>query len=121
MIDIDAAKKLAVASVHRTFNVKDDDVEPQWATLDEDTIIKEYGWIFSVVPYKYLKTGSLDFAPPMGMGDTIVEKDGTVHQLGSSRPRTMMLHKFEIQFSESLKEKYNITIPDYPRWWEPPS
>jgi hypothetical protein len=77
MIDYEKAKKIAEDYVNRGYVVSGD----RLVIVDEDTIEKEYGWIFFYDSLRYLETEDHDYMVA-GNVPVIVEKnDGSVHVL----------------------------------------
>ena len=62
--------------------------------LADRTIEKDYGWVFFYTSKLYVETRDIRYAL-VGIGPIVVEKDGTMTQLGSGRPLKQLLREFE--------------------------
>jgi hypothetical protein len=90
-MDLDSAKALATKVINSDYHVPGDEL----VILDENTIEKEYGWIFFYTSREYLATGEIG-AMLAGNGPIIVEKsDASITQLGSARPFEDYLREYE--------------------------
>jgi hypothetical protein len=90
-MDIEEAKARVVRAINRGYATQDDEL----VLLDDETITKDYGWVFFYQSRRFLVTGSLSDRLA-GNGPVIVlRKDGSIHQLGGNEPIETMLESFE--------------------------
>jgi hypothetical protein len=101
MIDIETAKKIAEQHVNRGYHVEGD----RLVIVDEETMEKEYGWIFFYDSLKYLETGD-DIYLIAGNAPLIVEKnDGSVHVLATAPPLEKWIAQYEAQWAKRFHQK----------------
>jgi len=93
MIDIETAKKIAEDYVNKDYHLEGD----RLIIVDEETIEKEYGWIFFYDSLRYLESGD-DSYLIAGNAPLIVEKDdGSVHVLATVPPLEQWIAQYEAQ------------------------
>ncbi len=95
MITIEEAKNLAFQALALSGGYDIDKVQDIFAILDDKTIEKEYGWVFSFVTRKYLETQDLDYALPMGMGPILIDKNGKAIPFGSGKSIEEWIAEYE--------------------------
>lgn len=91
-MDLDSARAMVSKLINSGYNVPGDEL----VIVDEETIEKDYGWIFFYTSREYLETGDIS-AMVAGNGPIVVEKDGTVTHLGSARPAEYSIPEFELK------------------------
>ena len=64
--------------------------------LDEETIMKPYGWVFSYNSRAYLATRDA-FDGLIGNGPIVVEHSGRIHHLGTHADAEVMLRELEAE------------------------
>jgi len=90
-MDIEEAKARVVREINRAYAARDDEL----VLLEDETITKDYGWVFFYQSRRFLMTGSLSDRLA-GNGPVIVLRgDGSIHQLGGNEPVDAMLESFE--------------------------
>ena len=71
--------------------------------LDEETITKEYGWVFFYTSRHFQETGDLNEAV-FGNAPIIVDKeDGSLHVTGTAQPTEYYIKRFEAQRRNPLR------------------
>ena len=68
--------------------------------IDDQTIEKDYGWIFFFQSREYLDTRNFRFSL-LGNGPLIVEQDGSVHILTTAQPAEESIAKFEERYKNT--------------------
>ena len=66
--------------------------------IDEDTIEKEYGWVFFYQSKEFVETGDFSYKLA-GNGPIIVEKTGNLHQLSAAKAPISAITDFETTHS----------------------
>ncbi len=91
MITEDEARQIVSDYVNFNFPYQDDEL----VIVDEETITKDYGWIFFSVNKKYLETGNFrDMI--VGRGPVLFEKQtGTIIPFGTALPVEQYLEDYE--------------------------
>jgi len=98
MIDRITARGLAEKEINKLYrHVRDDEI----IILDDETIEKEFGWVFFYTSRKFLETGNVLHAL-VGNAPIIVDKNGTLHMTGTSKPIEEYIREFE------AKRKINL-------------
>jgi hypothetical protein len=90
VISYTEAKRLAEETINRGYNVPGD----QLMVIDSATIEKDYGWVFFYDSRRFLENDDENFMIA-GNAPLIVEKDGTLHWLGTAKPVEEYLTAFE--------------------------
>ena len=91
MVNLETAREIAARHVNATYNVEGDDL----VILDEETIEKDYGWVFFYTSRRYLETGEFRYMLA-GNAPIIVEKeDGSLHELGTALPFQEYVREYE--------------------------
>jgi len=91
MITIQDAKKLAEKAIDTSRYGYDDEL----IIRDENTIEKEYGWIFIAESRKYLETKDYRYLL-VGIGPILVEKEnGQVIRFGTKYPSDYYIEQYE--------------------------
>ena len=91
------AKEIALAEIHRCIEPKilaNPRNEP--VILDEQTIVKPYGWVFFYNSRAYLETRDA-FYGLMGNGPVVIEHSGRIHHLGTHASAEEMLGELEAE------------------------
>jgi hypothetical protein len=95
MINIEQAKKIAEEYVNKDYYVEGD----RLIVVNEETIEKEYGWVFFFDSLKHLETGD-DSYLVAGNAPVVVEKnDGGIHVLATVPPLERWIDQYEAQRS----------------------
>lgn len=90
-MDIDSAKALVLKVVNSSYHVPGDEL----VIVDENTIEKDYGWVFFYTSRRYVETGDIS-EMVVGNGPIVVEKaDGSITRLGTARPVEHYLREYE--------------------------
>lgn len=91
MISKTKAKQLATEYINSGYQIDGD--EP--VVVDEETIEKDYGWIFFYTSRRYLETGNISDMLA-GNGPVLVRKDdGSIRQFGSALPVEEYIKRYE--------------------------
>jgi len=91
MIDKVTAKKLVEDYVNTSYHQEGDSL----VILDDETIEKDYGWIFFYTSRRYLETNRISYMLA-GNGPIIVEREnGTLTQLSASLPLEESISSYE--------------------------
>jgi hypothetical protein len=99
MINRETAKKIAFDFINS--DSLDIDGGNKWVVIDEYTIEKKYGWIFSYNSQKFLETGDYSYSV-VGNGPVIVNrKTGEVEEIAGGPFYKKNLEEYE----EKLKNK----------------
>jgi hypothetical protein len=93
MLDRQSATKMAYDHINSPSSL--DGIEV--VILDNQTIEKEYGWIFFYNSKKFLETGNFRDGL-VGNSPVLVERDtGKIHELGTANPVSESIKKFELE------------------------
>jgi hypothetical protein len=93
MLDRQSAMKMAYDYISTPSSL--DGIEV--VILDNQTIEKEYGWIFFYNSKKFLETGSFRDRIA-GNSPVLVEREtGKIHELGTANPVSESIKKFELE------------------------
>jgi len=91
MFDKETAEKKVVESINADYHADDDEL----VIVRDETIEKDYGWIFFYNSKKYQRTGELSDRLA-GNGPVLFEKDsGQMHHLGTHHPPDELIREFE--------------------------
>lgn len=90
MINYAEAKRLAQEAVNKDYYVPGD----RLVVVEQATMQKDYGWVFFYDSQKFLETNNESYRVA-GNAPLIVEKDGTLHWLGTGKPVEEYLAVFE--------------------------
>ena len=91
MIDKNAARKLVEDYINSSYQVEGDSL----VILDEETLEKDYGWIFFYTSRRYLETNLISHMLA-GNGPVIVEKEnGALTQLSTALPLEESIRDYE--------------------------
>ncbi len=90
MLSYADAKHLAEEAINKGYNVPGD----QLVVIDGFTMQKDYGWVFFYNSSRYLESNDESYLVA-GNSPLIVEKDGTMHWLGTAKPVEEYLAAFE--------------------------
>lgn len=92
-MDLDSAKAIVSKVINSKYYAPGDEL----VIVDEDTIEKDYGWIFFYNSREFLETGEFS-ARVAGNGPIVIEKaDGRITQLGTARPSEEYIREFELE------------------------
>jgi hypothetical protein len=93
MLNVTEARSLVQSYINSIYHVDGDEL----VILDEETIVKPYGWVFLYESRKFLETNNITFAA-LGNAPIIVEKEnGTMTVLGTAEPLEYYIEKYESQ------------------------
>jgi Immunity protein 35 len=91
MFDRETAEKKAAELINADYHAEDDEL----VIVSEETIEKDYGWIFFYQSRKYLETGEFGYILA-GNGPVAFEKaSGLIHHLGSHAHPHELIRQFE--------------------------
>ena len=91
-MDLNSAKAMVSKLINSGYNEPGDEL----VIVDEDTIEKDYGWIFFYTSRTFLETGNISDMV-VGNGPIVVEKaDGRITRLPSARPPEFTIPEFEL-------------------------
>lgn len=91
MIDKNTARKLAEDYINSSYQVEGD----RLVILDEETLEKDYGWIFFYTSRRYLETRLVSHMLA-GNGPVIVEREGgALIQLSAASPLDESIRDYE--------------------------
>jgi hypothetical protein len=91
MIDKNSARKLVQAYINSSYQVEGDSI----IILNEETLDKDYGWIFFYTSRRYLKTKLISHMLA-GNGPILVEKEsGALIQLSTAVPLEESIRDYE--------------------------
>ena len=91
MLDSESAKRLATEEINRGYNGRFGPL----VILEEETIEKEYGWIFFYSTKKFAETRQFQYALA-GSGPLVVERSGVMRRFGSGKSPAEVIREYEI-------------------------
>jgi len=95
MIDLETAKKLVTTEINKAYR---GELAPL-VIIDEQTIEKEYGWVFFYQTQKFAETRDFHYSLA-GNGPLIVEKaNGALHKFGTAQNPEETIREFELSKS----------------------
>ena len=89
MITFEQARGIAVTEIAKALPKYD------FVLLDEETIIRPYGWIFYYTTRKHRETGHIMDSVPGNAPFVVNSSDGTVHFLPTGVPTPVALKAYE--------------------------
>jgi hypothetical protein len=93
MIDKNTARKTVEDYINSSYHVEGDSL----VILDEETLQKDYGWIFFYTSHRYLETNLISHMLA-GNGPIVVEKEsGALTQLSTAMPLQESIRDYEIR------------------------
>ena len=91
MLDFETAKKMVEEEINRSFNADDDEL----VVVEEETVQKEYGWIFFYTSRRFLETGDLNFMVAGNAPVVVNKRTGKLTFLGTAEPLENYLRRYE--------------------------
>jgi hypothetical protein len=92
VIDYSEAKRLVEEAINREYKVRGD----QLIVIDSSTVEKDYGWVVFYESQRFMEHNDENYVIA-GNAPLIVERDGTLHWLGTAQPVEEYLAAFEAQ------------------------
>lgn len=91
MLDRATATTLVTQHINADYHVPGDEL----VVLDEETLEKDYGWVFFYTSRQYLETGDFQYMLG-GNGPLIVDRfDGSLTELGTALPTEDYIAQYE--------------------------
>jgi hypothetical protein len=98
-MNIKDAKEIATKFINQ--NLQDFDHEDEFIIIDDVTIEKEYGWIFSYNSKKYIETDDFSYCI-VGNGPIVVNKEsGLVEELGGGPQVENFIAEYEARIMKN--------------------
>jgi Immunity protein 35 len=92
MLDRATAIKKVTELINADFKVEGDEL----TIIPEETLEKDYGWVFFYNSSRYLRTGKFSDRV-VGNGPIVFEKEsGSIHMLGSHRDPKDLIRDYEV-------------------------
>ena len=91
MLDLSRAQKLAEEEINRSYASPGD----RLVVVEEETIEKEYGWIFFYTSRRFLETGDLNHMLAGNAPIVVDRQTGKVTWLGTAEPLENYLRRYE--------------------------
>lgn len=95
MLDFETAKRMVEEQINVSYNVDGDEL----VVLEEETIQKEYGWIFFYTSRRFVETGDVNHMV-VGNAPVVVNKrTGKLTFLGTAEPTENYVRRYEESLS----------------------
>ena len=91
MLDLRTAQKLVEEEINRLYTWPGD----RLVVLEEETIEKEYGWIFFYTSQRFLETGDIHDAVAGNAPIVVDRRTGELTPLGTAEPVENYLRRYE--------------------------
>ena len=91
MLDRETAQKLVEEEINRSYTTPGDRLVIQ----EEETIEKEYGWIFFYTSQRFLETGDVNHMLAGNAPIVVDRRTGTLTPLGTAEPFENYLRRYE--------------------------
>lgn len=91
-MDIEEAQSLVQAELDNNTDPNDDD---QCVVLEEETIVKEWGWVFFYQSKKYIETGDIGEMLAGNAPYIVNKKNGQLHVTGTAEDIEYYISEFE--------------------------
>ena len=91
MLDLRAAQRLVEEEINRSYTVQGD----RLIVLEEETIEKEYGWIFFYTSRQFIETGDLNYLVAGNAPIVVNRRTGNLTWLGTAEPLDNYVRNYE--------------------------
>ena len=91
MLDLRTAQKLVEQEVNRSYTIDGDEL----VVLEEDTIEKEYGWIFFYSSRRFIETRDPNYLLAGNAPIVVNRQTGKLTWLGTAEPLENYVRKYE--------------------------
>ena len=91
MLNFETAKKLVEEQINVSYNVDGDEL----VVLEEQTIQKEYGWIFFYTSRRLIETGDLNYMIAGNAPAVVNKRTGKLTFLGTAEPVENYVRRYE--------------------------
>ena len=95
MLSKEQARALVVAELARPLKYRYADDPPEFVVMDENTIEKEWGWVFFYNSERYLKTGAISHALAGNAPFIVNRHTGEIRVTGTALPIERYIEEYE--------------------------
>lgn len=95
MLNFETAKKMVEEQINVSYNADGDEL----VELEEETIQKEYGWIFLYTSRRLIETGDLNYMVGGNAPVVVNKRTGKLTFLGTAEP----LEEYVRRYEESMR------------------
>ena len=92
IMNIEEAQSLVQTELDKSTDPDDDD---QYVILEEETIEKEWGWVFFYQSKKYIESGDIGEMLPGNAPYIVNKKNGRLHVAGTAEDIEYYINEFE--------------------------